>query len=98
MNIKKLKEIADRHELDVIDKDGCLLLNSYKTYDRYKAFYIEENSEKIKFYKEFIDELIKNIRTRDFFKQVLNDTEGYANLFEDLAFLIREYGKSNMGE
>ena len=57
MDIKKLKQIADRHELDIIDKNECILLNSYKNQDKYKIFSVENKETQKNFYIEFINEL-----------------------------------------
>lgn len=89
MDIKKLIEIAQRHELNIIETDEGLLANSYKQPDKYKFFNI---SNKVAFYKYFIDQLLINIKYKNFYKQVSEDVEGYSELFNDLAYLIRESG------
>lgn len=98
MDIKKLKQIADRHELDIIDKNECLLLNSYKNQDKYKIFYVENKETQKNFYIEFINELIKNVRSKDLFKNIIEDTQGYKDLFLDLGYLSEQYGNLFKGD
>ena len=98
MDIKKLKQIADRHELDIIDKNECLLLNSYKNQDKYKIFSVENKETQKNFYIEFINELIKNVRSKDLFNNIIEDTKGYKDLFLDLGYLSEQYGNLFKGD
>ena len=92
MDINKITKIASKHELDIIYKDNNILINSYKDNEKYKLFVIEDNLDKKKFYRYFIDELLKNIKTKYFFNQLIEDTDGYSELFEDLSYLTKKYG------
>lgn len=98
MDIKRLKQIADRHELDIIDKNECILLNSYKSQDKYKIFSVENKDTQKSFYIEFINELIKNVRSKDLFNNIIEDTKGYKDLFLDLGYLSEQYGNLFKGD